>query len=335
VDDRIRSDALDRMVAGYFISQAIYVAAEMCIADRLADGPRRAEELARDVGAHDRSLYRLLRALASVGVFAEDAEGRFSLTPLADLLRSDVPGSQRATVLMMVGQFYHAWGGLLDSIRTGRPAFETIYGRSFFEYLATNEEQAQIFDDAMTARNDRKTRAMLEAYDLAGIRVLADIGGGNGSTLVTVLKKYPEMLGILFDRPGVVERARAGIVREGLAGRCQIVGGDFLERIPEAADLYLMRHILHNWDDERAVVILSRVRDAMPDGATLLVVERVIPTGNEFLFGKIMDLNMLVMLGGIERTDGEFRQLFERVGLNLTRIVPTEAEVSVIEARKA
>ena len=208
MDDRILSDTLDRMTAGYFVSQAIYVAAEMGIADRLADGPRRAEELARDVGAHDLSLYRLLRALASVGVFAEDAEGRFSLTPLADLLRSDVPGSQRATVLMMVGQFYHAWGGLLDSIRTGRPAFETIYGRSFFEYLATNEEQAQIFDDAMTARNDRKTRAMLEAYDLAEIRILADIGGGNGSTLVTVLKKYPEMLGILFDRPGVVERAR-------------------------------------------------------------------------------------------------------------------------------
>ena len=179
----------------------------------------------------------------------------------------------------------------------------------------------------MTARNDRKTRAMLEAYDLAGIRVLADIGGGNGSTLVTVLKKYPEMLGILFDRPGVVERARAGIVREGLAGRCQIVGGDFLERISEAADLYLMRHILHNWDNERAVVILSRVRDAMPDGATLLVVERVIPTGNEFLFGKIMDLNMLVMLGGIERTDKEFRQLFELAGLNLTRIEIGRAHV--------
>ena len=334
MDDRFLSDALDRMVAGYFISQAIYVAAELSIADRLADGPRRPRSL------HATSEHTIahfidcsVRSRASVCLPKMRTGGSLSRLWLI-CLRSDVPGSQRATVLMMVGQFYQAWGGLFDSVRTGKPAFETIYGRSFFEYLATNEDQAQIFDDAMTARNDRKTKAMLEAYDLAGIRVLADIGGGNGSTLMTVLKRYPEMRGILFDRPGVVERARAGIVREGLAGRCQIVGGDFLERIPEAADLYLMRHILHNWDNERAVIILSRVRDAMPDEATLLVVERVIPAGNEFLFGKIMDLNMLVMLGGIERTDDEFRQLFECAGLNLTQIVPTEAEVSVIEAHK-
>jgi len=334
MDGRSLLEALDRLIAGYFVSQAIYVAAKLGIADRLADGPQYADQLARDIGAHDRSLYRLLRALASVGFFAEDVDGRFSLTPLANLLRSDVPGSQRATVLMMVGQFYDSWGGLLDSVRTGRPAYETIHGRSFFDYLADNQDQAQVFDDAMTARNDRKTTAMLEAYDLADIRVLADIGGGNGSTLTIVLKRYPEMAGVLFDRPGVVERARAGIEREALAGRCRIVGGNFLERIPEGADAYLLRHILHNWDDERASVILSRVRNAMPDTATVLVVERVIPKGNEYLFGKSMDLNMLVMLGGVERTDEEFRQLFKRVGLNLTRIVPTEAEVSVIEAHK-
>jgi hypothetical protein len=187
----------------------------------------------------------------------------------------------------------------------------------------------------MTARNDRKTKAMLETYDFTGVRVLADIGGGNGSALVTVLKQYPEMQGILFDRPGVVERARAGIEREGLAGRCQIVGGDFLELIPAGADACLLRHILHNWDDDHAVVILGRVRDAMQDGATLLVVDRVITAGNEPLFGKIMDLNMLVMLGGVERTEDEFRRLFERAGLILTRIVPTGAEVSVIEGAKA
>jgi hypothetical protein len=335
MDDQSLSEALDRLIAGYFVSQAIYVAAELGIADRLADGPRLATELARDVGAHDRALYRLLRALASVGIFAEDADHRFTLTPLADLLRSDAPTSQRATVLMMVGQFYDAWGGLLESVRTGRSSFETLHGRPFFESLADDPIQAQIFDDAMAARNDRKTEAMLAVYDLAGTRVLADIGGGNGSALVTALKRYPEMQGILFDRPGVVKRARAGIERECLTGRCQIVGGNFLERIPEGADVYLLRHILHNWNDERSAIILGRVRDAMQDGATLLVVDRVIHAGNEPLFGKIMDLNMLVMLGGVERTEEEFRRLFERAGLRLIRIVPTEAEVSVIEGAKA
>jgi hypothetical protein len=335
MDDQALPETLDRMIAGYFVSQAIYVAAELGIADRLAVGPRRAEELARDVGAHARSLYRLLRALASIGFFAEDGDGRFSLTPLADLLRCDVPGSQRTTVLMMVGQFYDAWGCLLESIRTGRSSFETMHGRPFFDSLADDPTQAQIFDDAMTARNDRKTKAMLETYDFTGVRVLADIGGGNGSALVTVLKQYPEMQGILFDRPGVVERARAGIEREGLAGRCQIVAGDFLELIPAGADACLLRHILHNWDDDHAVVILGRVRDAMQDGARLLVVDRVITAGNEPLFGKIMDLNMLVMLGGVERTEDEFRRLFERAGLMLTCIVPTGAEVSVIEGAKA
>ncbi|HEX3448081.1 MAG TPA: methyltransferase [Isosphaeraceae bacterium] len=334
MDDRSIPETLDRMVAGYFVSQAIYVAAELGIADRLAEGPRRAEEIARDVGAHERSLYRLLRALASVGVFAEDADGRFSLTPLADLLRSDVPGSQRATIQMMVGQFYDAWRGLLETVRTGRSSFEKLHGRPFFESLADDPIQAQIFDDAMTARNDRKTQAMLVAYDLTGVRVLADVGGGNGSTLVTVLKQYPEMQGILFDQPGVVERARGRIEREGLTGRCQLVPGSFLESVPSGAGAYLLRHILHNWDDEHVVEILSRVREAMGKGARLLIVDRIITRGNEPLFGKLMDLNMLVMLGGVERTEEEFRDLFRRAGFRLSRIVATEAEVSVIEGAK-
>jgi hypothetical protein len=277
---------------------------------------------------------RLLRALASIGIFAEDADGRFSLTPMADLLRSDIPGSQRATIQMMVGQFYDAWGGLIDSVRTGRPAFESRHGKSFFDHLAAHPDQAQIFDDAMTGRNDRKTQAMLDVYDLTGVRTLADIGGGNGSTLVTVLQRYPEMRGILFDRPGVVERARAGIEREGLLDRCRIVGGSFLEAVPSEADAYLLRHILHNWDDEHVVVILKRIHEAMEDDAKLLIVDRIIPPGNEPLFGKIMDLNMLVMLGGVERTEEEFRQLFGLAGFRVGRIVPTEAEVSVIEGGK-
>jgi hypothetical protein len=325
---------LDSLITGYCISQAIYVAAELGIADRLAAGPRSPDELASEIGAHDRSLYRLLRALASVGIFVEDAQGRFALTPMGELLRSDVPGSRRTQIQMMVGQFYQAWGGLIDSIRTGHPAFEAQHGRSFFDHLADHQDQAQIFDDAMKARNDRKTMAMLDVYDLTGTNVLADIGGGNGSALVRVLKQYPEMRGILFDRPGVVERARAEIEREGLSDRCEIVGGSFLEQVPDGAGAYLLRHIMHNWDDEQALVILRRVHEAMDDQARLVVIDRIIPPGNEPMFGKIMDLNMLVMLGGVERTEEEFRRLLVLAGFRLTRIVKTDAEVSVIEGMK-
>jgi O-methyltransferase domain/Dimerisation domain len=334
MNDQPHAAELDKLITGYCVSQALYVAAELGVADQLAAGPRGAEELATDLRVHGRSLYRLLRALASMGIFAEDADGRFSLTPMAELLRSDIPGSQRATIQMMVGQFYDALGGLIDSVRTGRPAFESLHGRSFFDHLAEHQNQARIFDDAMTARNDRKTKAMLDVYDLSGVRILADIGGGNGSTLVKVLKHYPEMRGILFDRPGVVERAWAGIEREGLLDRCQIVGGSFLEDVPGGADAYLLRHILHNWDDKHVLLILKRVHEAMGDNARLLIVDRIIPPGNEPIFGKIMDLNMLVMLGGVERTEEEFRQLFGLAGFRMGRIVPTEAEVSVIEGGK-
>jgi O-methyltransferase domain/Dimerisation domain len=334
MNDQPHAAELDKLITGYCVSQAIYVAAELCVADLLAAGPRSAEDLATDLRVHDRSLYRLLRTLASMGIFAEGTDGRFSLTPMAELLRTDTPSSQRATIQMMVGQFYDAWGGLIDSVRTGRPAFESCQGQSFFDYLAAHPDQAQIFDDAMTARNDRKTQAMLDVYDLTGVRTLADIGGGNGSTLVTVLQRYPEMRGILFDRPGVVERARAGIEREGLLDRCRIVGGSFLEAVPSEADAYLLRHILHNWDDEHVVVILKRIHEAMEDDAKLLIVDRIIPPGNEPLFGKIMDLNMLVMLGGVERTEEEFHQLFGLAGFRMGRIVLTEAEVSVIEGGK-
>jgi hypothetical protein len=325
-------DRMAGMITGYWTSQAIYVAANLGIADLLVDGPKTAVELAQATGTHARSLYRLLRALASVGVFSEGDDRRFTLTPLAEPLRADVPGSQRATVLMMVGQFYHAWGDLIGSVRTGRPAFEALHGQRFFEFLGEDTEQAQIFDDAMTAFNDRKTVAMLEAYDFSDVNVLADVGGGNGSTLVSTLRRYPEMRGILFDLPSVVERA--GVRDPDLEGSLQVVGGDFLEAVPGGADAYLLRHILHNWEDQSAVVILRNVRRAMGRGARLLVVERVIPPGNGPMFGKLMDLTMLVVHGGMERTEEEFGRLFEVAVLRLTRIVPTTSDVSVIEAER-
>ena len=324
-------DQMARMITGYWVSQMVYVAAKLRIPDRLADGPKAAEELAQATGTHARSLYRLLRALASLGVFTEGGDHQFSPTPLADALRSDVPGSQWAMAIMMGEEQYRCWGDLLESVRTGQTAFQRLYGKPIFEYLAEHPEQARIFDAAMTGIHGPETQAMLDAYDFSGIGVLADIGGGNGSTLVGILERHPEMRGILFDLPGVTEGAGAGIRAAGLQGRCEVVGGSFFEAVPGGADAYLLRHIIHDWDDERATTILRSVRRAMGEGARLLVVEGVIPPGDEPSFVKLLDLTMLVAPGGLERTEAEYRRLYEVAGLRLTRIVTTAADVSVIE----
>jgi hypothetical protein len=323
-----------QLITGYWVSQAVYVAAKLGLADRLRDGPRTADELARETATHPRSLYRLLRALASVGVFVLDNEHRFGLTPLSDCLRSDVPGSQRAMAVMAGEEHYAAYGQLLCSVQTGRTAFDKVYGEPVFEFLAKHPEQAELFDRAMVSVHGRETGAMLDAYDLSGIGVLADVGGGNGSVLTAVLRKYPAMRGILFDLPGVAERARANIGAAGLAERCQVVGGSFFEAVPGGADAYLMRHIIHDWDDERSTRIVRNVHRAMAEGGRLLVVESVIPAGNEPAFAKLLDLTMLVIPGGQERTKEEYEALFRAGGFRLSTVVPTQAEVSVIEGQR-
>jgi len=320
-----------RMITGYWVSQMVYVAAKLGLADRLADGPKTAEELAHDTGTHASSLYRLLRALASVGVFSEDAESRFRLTPLAECVRGDVPGSQRAMALMMGEEHYRCWGDLLESVRTGETAFDRLYGQPIFAYLGDHPEQAGVFDAAMTSIHGRETQAVLDAYDLSGVGVLADVGGGNGSNLIGILSRYPEMKGLLFDLPHVGDRAGANIEAAGLSGRCEVLGGDFFETIPGGADAYFLRHIIHDWDDEKAGLILRNIRRAMPEGARLLVVEHVLPPGDTPSFGKLLDLNMLLLPGGVERTEAVFRRLFEGAGFRLSRIVPTEGDLSVIE----
>jgi hypothetical protein len=327
-------EQVTRMLSGYWTSQALYVAAKLGIADLLTQGPRSADDLARTTKVHAPSLYRLLRGLASIGVFAEDGAGRFSLTPLAECLRGDVAGSQRALAIMSGEEHYQAWGELLYSVQTGNPGFEKLYGMPVFEFLSRNPEQAKIFDAAMVGVHGRETAAMLDAYVFLGITVLADLGGGNGSLLTGVLKKYPAMRGILYDMPQVTERARANLQAAGLADRCQVIGGSFFESVPRGADAYLMRHIIHDWDDEEATKILGNVHRAMGDGGRLLVVEGVVAPGNEPSFTKLLDLTMLTIPGGKERTEDEFRKLFESGGFRLSRIVPTKGEVSVIEGTK-
>jgi hypothetical protein len=325
------SQQLAQMIVGSWVSRAISVAAKLQIADRLADGPRAAEELAAAAGVAPRPLYRLLRALAGVGAFARDADGRFRLNPLAEPLREGGPDSLRAFAVMIGEEQNRCWDDLLETVRTGAPAFDRLYGRPAFAYLGEHPEQARIYDAAMTGISGRAMRAMLDAYDLSGVATLADVGGGLGTNLAAALGRYPAMRGLLFDLPCVVERARPRLEAAGVAGRCTVEGGDFFETAPGGADAYLLGNILHDWDDAKAGLILDNLRRAMPAGARLLVVEHVLPEGDGASFGKLLDLHMMAVTGGLERTEAEYRQLFAAHGFRLTRVVPTAGDISVVE----
>jgi hypothetical protein len=320
-------EQLARLLSGYWYTQTVYVAAKLNLAELLRGGPRSAQELAPEAGADPRALYRLLRALASLGIFAED-QSRFALTPLAECL---LDPSTKAMATLRGEWQYRAWGELLHSVRTGGSAFAKVYGKPLFDYFSEHPEAGEVFDRAMTGVHGRETEAMLGAYDFTGIRTLADVGGGNGSVLTAVLRRYPAMQGILFDLPAVVERARAGIQAAGLGGRCRVLAGNFFEAVPAGADAYLLRHIIHDWDDDRSATILRHCRRAAGPGGKLLVVEGLVPPGNEPSVSKFFDLAMMVLPGGRERTGEEYRQLLEAAGFRLTRVVPTGTWVSVIE----
>lgn len=323
-----------QMLTGYWMTQSIYVAAKLGLADLLKDGPRSVDQLASASGTHAPSLFRLLRGLASVGMFVEKEPRVFALTPLAECLRSTVPGSQWALAMMSGEEHYRAFGDMLYSIRTGKPAFDHIYSMPVFDFLSTHPEQSKVFDAAMVGVHGRETSAMLDVYDFADVPILADVGGGNGSLLTTVLKKYPAMKGMLYDLPGTVGRSKETVQASGVGDRVKVVEGSFFESVPSGADAYLMRHIIHDWDDERSITILKNVHRAMGPNGKLLVVESVIQPGNEADFGKLLDLVMLVIPGGKERTEEEFRKLFAAGGFRLTRVVPAMG-VCVIEGRKA
>jgi len=320
-------DELARLLSGYWYTQTIYVAAKLSLAEHLKDGPRSAQDLAKATGTNPRTLYRLLRALASLGIFAEE-QGRFVLTPLAECL---LDPSMKALATVR-GEFqYRAWGELLHSVETGHSAFEKVYGKPIFDYCSDHPDMGNLFDQAMTGVHGRETEAMLEAYDFTGIGTLADIGGGNGSVLMAILRRYPAMHSILFDLPAVSERAKANLEAAGLEGRCSVLAGNFFVSVPPGADAYLMRHIIHDWDDDKSITILRNCRRAMGQGGKLLIVEGVVPPGNEPSVSKFFDLAMMALPGGMERTEDEYRQLFEAAGFQLTRIVPTKTWVSVIE----
>lgn len=325
-------EELNQMIAGFWRTQAVYVAVRLGIPDLLAAGPRTADELAAESGSHPRSLFRLLRALASSGVFREDADHRFSLTPLSECLRCDAPNSMAGLAWMRGDWQYRAWGDLLHNVQTGETAFDHVFGEPLFDFLRHTPENAAIFDQGMVGVHSRETEAMLAAFDFSDIEVLADIGGGNGSVLAAVLAKYPPLKAILFDRADVIDRAKANLAQAGVADRVQFIAGDFFQSLPRGADAYFLRHIIHDWNDERSRTILKNCRAAMPTNGRLLLAEFVLPDGPEPFHGKWFDLAMMTVTGGQERTELEYRSLLNDCGFECRRVVPTATELSVIEA---
>lgn len=324
---------LDITHTAFVTSRALYVMAKLGIADLLKDGARSSEELAAATGTRSRSLYRVLRALGSVGVLTESLDHRFALTAVGSILRSDLPDSLRGWVIF-TGEPWNlrAWQEILHSMRTDEPAWDRAHGMPFFEYLSQHPDASAIFDEAMTNFSRWDAAVVPTAYDFSQFRTLIDVGGGQGALFISILKANPTLHGVLYDQAHVVQRARQPIEAEGLGSRCEIVAGDFFESVPSGADAYLLKYIIHDWKDDRAHVILTNCRRAMTKGAKLLLIEMIVPSPGESHLAKTSDVEMLIMLGSPERTVDEYEVLLNRAEFRLDRVVPTPEAMSIIEA---
>jgi hypothetical protein len=324
---------LRQLIMGFRITQLIYVAAKLGLADRMEHELQTPQQLAHAVGAEPRALYRLLRALASLGLFVETDEGAFALTPLAQLLQTNVAGSLRSLALLYGEEWlWQAYGGMLYSVQTGRPAFEQALGQPLYDYLHDHPDAAVLFNEAMSAYSAQEAAAILAAYDFCGVSTVVDVGGGHGALLAALLHEHPHLSGIVFDLAPVVADAQRQLADAGLAARATCVAGNFFDALPSGGDVYLLKSVLHNWDDAAALRILRTCREAMAQQARLLVVERVIPLGNTTAEAKLFDINMLVVAGGQERTEREYGALFQAAGFNLTRTIATGSPLSLVEA---
>lgn len=325
--------AMRRLLAGFFVSQALFVIARLGIADLLRNGPAGAGALARAVGAHEESVRRLLRALAGMGIVCEREDGRFEGTALSGLLASD--GGLRNVAVMLGEEQFRAWAHLLDSVRTGRPAFEIAFGRGLFDYYAANPAAEAVFDEAMSEFTRRETGDLMTAYDFSSFGTIVDVGGGYGDLLAALLRANPSARGVLFDLPGTIERARSRFPSDLLA-RCDLVEGDFFAEVPPGGDAYVLKSVAHDWDDEHCARILGACRRAAPEGARLLLVERVMPERVApepgILLKVLGDLQMLAVTGGRERTEREMRALLERTGFRTLRVLPAASHLDIIEA---
>jgi O-methyltransferase domain/Dimerisation domain len=321
-------DLMIGLVTGWLVSRAIHVAAELGIADLLSDGPKSVPQLAAATDTHPQSLYRLLRMLASYGVFAEVPDRRFEVNPLGGLLRSD---AFRDFARMFGDADWNGYGALLHNIKTGEPAFKHVNGLGFFDYLNTHPDAQLRFDRGMANGADAENAAIASAYDFSTYKRIVDVGGGRGGFLAEILKAHRNPRGILYDQPQVVAHPDY-LTKAGIADRCDVIGGNFFESVPTGADLYVLKRVMHDWSDDICEGILRRCRDAVSSSGRVVVIDSVVPPGNEPHLSKTGDLLMMVMLDGRERTEPEFRDLVARCGLKLTRIVPTPTLLSIVEA---
>lgn len=321
------------LVQGFRASQVTYVIAKLGIADRLAESPRTADELAAGLDVNADRLGRVLRLAAYYGLVDEVSDRRFELTPIGRLLRTGVAGSVKATAVMLGEGHYRAWADLLYSVRTGEPAFDYVFGAPLFDYMTAHPEAQATFDAAMSDGVDVILTSLADSYDFANARVLVDVGGGNGSLSAVILKGHPHLEAVIYDQPQVLEAADRYLTAAGVRSRCRLVPGNFFESVPVSADAYLLSNIVHDWDDERALRILRNCRVGMgPQGAVLLV-ESVIPNHGQPSRAAMYDVNMMVMLTGRERTDEQYRALLAAADLQLIKVTPIGGGESLIEAR--
>ena len=324
---------LVQMSSAYWVSQLVHAAAELSLADHLAGGPRTAAELAEQIGADPRSLYRLMRSLAALDLFVEGDGERFSLTPLGSALRADAPSSARSSVLSLSGDWMvESFQQLAHTVRTGETGFDKARGMPVFEYLQTSPREAEMFVEMMVGFHGAEPAAVAAAFDFSGIGTLVDVGGSSGNMLAAVLPHVPQARGVLFDLPHVVAQESAPLHEAGLQDRVSAVGGDFFAAVPPGGDAYLLSHIVHDWSEERALTVLRNVAAVMGPDSRLLLVEMVLPEGGTPHPGKMLDMVMLAVSGGQERSAQEYADLLARAGLRMVRVVPTASAVSVVEA---
>jgi hypothetical protein len=322
-----------QMATAYWVSKIVYAAAKLDLADRLADGPMSAEELAGPTETHAPTLHRLMRTLASLGILSEGENKRFGLTSLGEALKSGAPGSARASVLTLCApMFVDSFEQIMHCLKTGETGFEKANGMPVFDYLAQHPDEASMFSETMVGFHGGETPAVAAAYDFSHFETIVDVGGATGNMLSAILSKYSGPRGILFDMQHVVADAPAFLKQRGVEDRVSIESGSFFESVPAGGDAYILSHIIHDWSEDQCIAILSNVRRAMKPDGKLLIVEFVLPEGDTPHLGKIADIVMLVVPGGQERTAAEYETLLTKAGFRLNRVVPTDSPVSIVEA---
>lgn len=321
---------LVRLAFGFAVSQALRVVADLEIADHLGDGEWSVDDLAAKTHSNADALYRVMRLLAAEGLFRETAVRRFRLTKVGEVLRSDKGSSPRDLIRMLNGEPYLAFAQLDHSVRTGLPAFDEVFGKPRFDWLADHPDEAALFQRAMVTLGRDSNEAIAEAYDFGAFSRVVDVGGGHGQLLSAILARHAHLSGVLFDLPSSIRTIRSGAA--GHLPRTEFIGGNFFESVPHGADIYLMKKVIHDWNDEQAIVILRNCRDAMAPHGKVLIAETIVPDGNEPNPIKLIDVNMLVVTGGKERTQAEYAALLAAAGLGLERVISTSQPISVLEA---